>query len=92
VDRPEMVSGVVHVSGPFVVEGTIPPPMEIEEPETIKTTEAHTDYSGDHITRMLEAIKKEGTISSSDFEKKSKFQQSLLSKIISCSLSAEGGC
>jgi hypothetical protein len=60
VDRPEMVSGVVRVSGPFVVKGTIPPPMEIEEPETIKTTEAHTDYSGDHIIRKLEAIKKKG--------------------------------
>ncbi|GFO98221.1 putative DNA methylase [groundwater metagenome] len=58
VDRPELVGGVVRVSGPFAVEGTIPPPMEIEEPETVRTTEAHTDYSGDHITRMIEILRR----------------------------------
>jgi adenine-specific DNA-methyltransferase len=58
VDRPETVSGVVRVSGPFAVEGTIPPPMEIEEPETVRTTEAHADYSGDHITRMIEILRR----------------------------------
>ena len=58
VDRPETVSDVVRVSGPFAVEGTIPPPMEIEEPETVRTTEANADYSGDHITRMLEILRR----------------------------------
>jgi adenine-specific DNA-methyltransferase len=58
VDRPEIVSGIVRVSGPFAVEGTIPPPMEIDEPETVKTIEAHSDYSGDYITRMIEILRR----------------------------------
>jgi len=59
VDRPDTVSGVVRVSGPFAVEGTIPPPMEIEDEANIaKTIEAHSDYSGDHITRMLEILRR----------------------------------
>jgi adenine-specific DNA-methyltransferase len=58
VDRPETVSGVVRVSGPFAVEGTIPLPMEIEEPETVRTTEGNADYSGDHITRMIEILRR----------------------------------
>ncbi len=58
VDRPETVNGVVRVSGPFAIEGTIPPPMEIEEPGTVRTTEAHADYSGDHITRMIEILRR----------------------------------
>ncbi|MBU4492304.1 MAG: site-specific DNA-methyltransferase, partial [Euryarchaeota archaeon] len=59
VDRPEIVSGVVRVSGPFAVEGTIPPPMEIEdEAKMEKTIDAASDYSGDHITRMIEILRR----------------------------------
>ncbi len=47
----------MRVSGPFVLEGTIPPPMEVEEPEIGRTTEDHADYSDDHITRMLEMLR-----------------------------------
>jgi adenine-specific DNA-methyltransferase len=32
--------------------------MEIEEPETVRTTEAHADYSGYHITRMIEILRR----------------------------------
>jgi adenine-specific DNA-methyltransferase len=32
--------------------------MEIEEPENIKTTEVNADYSGNHITRMLEILRR----------------------------------
>ncbi len=58
VDNPKVSNSIVRVSGPFAVEGTIPPPMEIEEPETVRTTEAHADYSGDHITRMIEILRR----------------------------------
>ena len=33
VDRPEVNSSVVRVSGPFVVEGTIAPPQVVDEPK-----------------------------------------------------------
>jgi adenine-specific DNA-methyltransferase len=53
------VSGVVRVSGPFAVEGTIPPPMEIEDEANIgKTVEAPSDYSGDYISRMIEILRR----------------------------------
>ncbi|MDP3104193.1 MAG: site-specific DNA-methyltransferase [Candidatus Methanoperedens sp.] len=59
VDKPEKVGSVVRVSGPFAVEGTIPPPMEIEDEANIgKTIEAPSDYSGDHITRMIEILRR----------------------------------
>ena len=31
VDRPEVESGITRVTGPFSVEGTIPPPVEMQE-------------------------------------------------------------
>jgi len=33
VDRPEVTGGATRVTGPFVVEGTIPTPIEFDESE-----------------------------------------------------------
>ena len=44
VDRPEIDKSITRVSGPFVVEATIPTPIEIEEKEPGKVAEAGTEY------------------------------------------------
>jgi adenine-specific DNA-methyltransferase len=56
VDRPEVVNGITRVSGPFVVEATIPTPIEIE---AVKKVEAPgIEYGADPITRMIEILKR----------------------------------
>jgi adenine-specific DNA-methyltransferase len=55
VDRPEVVSGITRVTGPFCVEGTIPAPLDWEA----EATDAAAP--GDHHTfvdRMLEVLRK----------------------------------
>jgi adenine-specific DNA-methyltransferase len=58
VDRPEVVNGVVRVTGPFVVEATIPTPVDFEgdgvEDSRAKTPE---EIQG-HVERMLEALRR----------------------------------
>lgn len=54
VDRPEAISGVVRVTGPFVVEASIPTTVEVQPR---KTGEAAADY-GDSISRMIEVVRK----------------------------------
>jgi adenine-specific DNA-methyltransferase len=56
VDRPEVVSGITRVSGAFVVEATIPTPVEVEPPQ--KVQEPGIEYSADPITRMIEILKR----------------------------------
>jgi len=60
VDRPEMVRNVTRVSGPFVVEATIPTPMDWE-PEDAMPLEIKEDQAafGD---RMLEVLRKVKTL------------------------------
>ncbi len=56
VDRPEELSNIVRVCGPFTVEGTIPPPVDLDgqdQPET----EA-MDNSASFTDRMLEVLRK----------------------------------
>jgi adenine-specific DNA-methyltransferase len=53
VDRPEVKSGIVRVSGPFVVEATIPTPTEMEGEEN---TEA--EDHGSFIDRMIEVLRR----------------------------------
>lgn len=60
VDRPEEVSGVTRVAGPFVVEATIAPVQPIEaagEGETIAGSDAAT-----HIQRMTEVLRQSKTL------------------------------
>jgi adenine-specific DNA-methyltransferase len=53
VDRPEVESGITRVSGPFTVEGTIPPPIEMQD-KPGGTVEA----DGKFAERMLEVLRK----------------------------------
>jgi adenine-specific DNA-methyltransferase len=54
VDRPETVSGVVRVSGPFVVEATIPTAIEVEP----VAREVELGYEIDPIGRMIEILRR----------------------------------
>jgi len=58
VDRPNELKRIVRVSGPFVVEATIPTPVDFEgdgvEDSAAKTPE---DFQN-HIERMLEALRR----------------------------------
>ncbi len=58
VDRPEVESGVVRVSGPFVVEATIPTAIEVEP--TPAVVEEEVAY--DPITRMIEVLRRSPTL------------------------------
>jgi adenine-specific DNA-methyltransferase len=60
VDRPETVGNITRVSGPFVVEATIPTPMDWE-PEDAMPLEIKEDQAafGD---RMLEVLRKVKTL------------------------------
>lgn len=42
VNRPEVESGIVHVSGPFVVEATIPTAIEVQQRRQSKTVRPPT--------------------------------------------------
>jgi adenine-specific DNA-methyltransferase len=59
VDRPEVVSGITRVTGPFVVEATIPTPMDFEAAERDGGGEAAAgeDYAS-FTERMLEVLRK----------------------------------
>ncbi len=59
VDRPEVASGITRVTGPFVVEATIPTPMDWEEAERNGADDSASpgDY-GSFTERMLEVVRK----------------------------------
>ncbi len=58
VDRPETESGITRVSGPLVVEATIPTPVDFDadgvEDSQTKTSEQYADFT----QRMLEVLRK----------------------------------
>ncbi|MFQ5791730.1 MAG: DNA methyltransferase, partial [Acidobacteriota bacterium] len=60
VDRPEVESGVVRVSGPFVVEATIPTAIEVEPVRVAMEGEAA--YEADPIGRMIEVLRRSPTL------------------------------
>jgi adenine-specific DNA-methyltransferase len=60
VDRPEMVRSITRVSGPFVVEATIPTPMGWQQEET-KPLEVR-DEQGAFEDRMQDVLRKVKTI------------------------------
>ncbi len=58
VDRPEELNNYVRVSGPFVIEGTIPPPVDMEEQEEPETEAVEVDSTASFTDRMLEILRK----------------------------------
>jgi adenine-specific DNA-methyltransferase len=62
VDRPEVTSGITRVSGPFMVEATIPTPVGWEEEETGRQGDRETRRQGDgdgtYVERMVEVLRK----------------------------------
>ncbi len=57
VDRPEVEPNITRVSGPFTVEGTIPPPLEIQGGSD-NVTESITGQDGKFADRLLEILRK----------------------------------
>jgi adenine-specific DNA-methyltransferase len=58
VDRPEVISNVIRVSGPFCVEATIPTPVDWESDGAPDTSTADAmDYSS-FLDRMLEVLRR----------------------------------
>ena len=56
VDRPEVVSGITRVTGPFVFEATIPTAEGLdEEPDT---PGIQSEQYQDHVTRMIEVLRR----------------------------------
>ncbi|MFP4336992.1 MAG: site-specific DNA-methyltransferase [Halothece sp.] len=58
VDRPEVNNSYVRVSSPFTVEGTIPPPVDMEEGEEPETEATEADSTASFTDRMLEVLRK----------------------------------
>ena len=57
VDRPEIDPNITRVTGPFTVEGTIPPPVEAIE-EQYGSGEVGTGTDGKFSDRMLEVLRR----------------------------------
>ncbi|MFI5460664.1 MAG: site-specific DNA-methyltransferase [Isosphaerales bacterium] len=57
VDRPEVEPNVTRVTGPFTVEGTIPPPIEMQDTPN-STAEVGTGSDSKFADRMLEVLRK----------------------------------
>jgi adenine-specific DNA-methyltransferase len=58
VDRPESDKSIVRVSSPFTIEGTIPPPVEMEDQEAPETEAVEIDSAASFTDRMLEVLRK----------------------------------
>ena len=58
VDRPESDNGIVRVSSPFTIEGTIPPPVEMEDQDAPETEAVDIDSTASFTDRMLEVLRK----------------------------------
>jgi adenine-specific DNA-methyltransferase len=58
VDRPEQINSITRVCGPFVVEGIIPPPVNMEGQEEPETEAIEPDTAASFTDRMLEVLRK----------------------------------
>jgi len=58
VDRPEQINNITRVCGPFVVEGIIPPPVNMEGQEEPETEAIEPDTAASFTDRMLEVLRK----------------------------------
>lgn len=54
VDRPELVSEIVRVTGPFTVEASIPTPMDLDGDGKADATTDHRSY----VDRMLDVLRR----------------------------------
>ncbi|HEX5468575.1 MAG TPA: site-specific DNA-methyltransferase, partial [Gaiellaceae bacterium] len=59
VDRPEVETKITRVTGPFVVEATIPTPLDVDEADE---DEAQAPPEGSYADRMLEALRRSPVI------------------------------
>jgi adenine-specific DNA-methyltransferase len=57
VDRPNVVSGVVRVSGTFFVEASIPTPLSIDDGAALAAAPVAEPLAAGHYGRMLEALR-----------------------------------
>ena len=60
VDRPEVDSKITRVTGPFVVEATIPTPVDIDGDGT---EDSGVPDDGSYVDRMLEALRRNPSLS-----------------------------
>ena len=58
VDRPEIEPNITRVTGPFTVEGTIPPPVETTGRQPTARAEVGAGTDGTFADRMLEVLRK----------------------------------
>ncbi|MET0112374.1 MAG: site-specific DNA-methyltransferase [Limnospira maxima] len=58
VDRPEVDNSIVRVCSPFTIEGTIPPPVDMENQEEPETEAVVIENSRSYEQRMLEILRK----------------------------------
>jgi adenine-specific DNA-methyltransferase len=58
VDRPETDTSIVRVCSPFTIEGTIPPPVDMDGEEIPETENVEMDLFGSYEDRMLEILRK----------------------------------
>ena len=58
VDRPEVDNSIVRVCSPFTIEGTIPPPVDMDAGEVPETEAVEIENSDSYENRMLEILRK----------------------------------
>lgn len=58
VDRPEVDNSIVRVCSPFTIEGTIPPPVDMDAGEIPETEAVEIENSDSYEDRMLEILRK----------------------------------
>jgi adenine-specific DNA-methyltransferase len=58
VDRPESDNSIVRVCSPFTIEGTIPPPVDMDGEKPPETEDIAIESSGSYEDRMLEILRK----------------------------------
>ncbi|MDH6106495.1 DNA methyltransferase [Anabaenopsis tanganyikae CS-531] len=58
VDRPEEDKNTVRVSSPFTIEGTIPPPADMEDQGVPATEAGETNTTASFTDRMLEVLRR----------------------------------
>ncbi len=69
VDRPEEESKVTRVAGPFVVEATIPTPVDWEGDGESDSGPAPMEAHGNFVDRMLEVLRRSPSIATSNNER-----------------------
>ncbi len=61
VDRPDEIGDVTRVTGPFVVEATLPTPQLLDR--DVPEVAGPPEEPGDHVARMIEVLRRSPTLS-----------------------------